>query len=361
MNILKLVLVLAVVGMLLTFGAVSLFSTLAAPESNIDTDGDGTTDDKDKDDDGDGWTDEHEKKMGTNPKLPDSDGDGVWDPYEFLAGTDPNDDDSDDDGWSDAGERDRNTDPNNASSHPGSAATTPFDPTAPQSDDNEPKNQDTDGDGVPDNQDTDDDGDGLTDAYEKQLGTNPKLPDSDGDWSSDADEVAGGTDPNCDDSDNDGWSDGYESGGISDPNNGDSTPVEPGVDVEPYDPTVPYKEDKVPPKQDTDGDGVPDIEDTDDDNDGLTDAYEKQLGTDPKNPDSDGDGLPDPAEIAGGTNPNDEDSDGDGWMIIPSRNLINDSSPEKRKRKNEVREPLLSNFVLRFYSIVFYTLWTIAE
>ena len=54
------------------------------------------------------------------------------------------------------------------------------------------------------------------------------------------------------------------------------------------------------PHTDTDGDGVPDVEDSDDDNDGLTDIYEKNTSkTNPSRPDSDGDGTPDGEELAG--------------------------------------------------------------
>ncbi|WP_166642919.1 MBG domain-containing protein, partial [Sunxiuqinia elliptica] len=44
---------------------------------------------------------------------------------------------------------------------------------------------------------------------------------------------------------------------------------------------------------DTDMDGIADILDPDDDNDGLTDEEEEAIGTDPLNPDSDGDGIND--------------------------------------------------------------------
>ncbi|WP_243854540.1 YPDG domain-containing protein, partial [Canibacter zhoujuaniae] len=63
---------------------------------------------------------------------------------------------------------------------------------------------------------------------------------------------------------------------------------------------------------DTDGDGTPDVTDTDDDGDGLTDEEEQALGTDPKNPDTDGDGLTDGQEKELGTNPTNPDTDGDG-------------------------------------------------
>ena len=46
----------------------------------------------------------------------------------------------------------------------------------------------------------------------------------------------------------------------------------------------------VDPLLDTDGDGIPDSQDPDDDNDGLSDIQEQALGTDPLQPDTDGDG-----------------------------------------------------------------------
>jgi hypothetical protein len=67
---------------------------------------------------------------------------------------------------------------------------------------------------------------------------------------------------------------------------------------------------------DSDGDGIPDDQDTgdclspdnpDSDGDGLSDGDELIEGTDPCNPDSDGDGIPDGAEIDIGSDPNDPD------------------------------------------------------
>jgi hypothetical protein len=102
------------------------------------------------------------------------------------------------------------------------------------------------------------------------------------------------------------------------------------------------------PRTDTDGDGVPNAADTDDDNDGASDVEEAACGSDPLDPDStcetcdgvdndadgetdegfadadadgqadcvdpddDGDGLSDTDEDARGTNPLEPDSDGDG-------------------------------------------------
>ena len=54
------------------------------------------------------------------------------------------------------------------------------------------------------------------------------------------------------------------------------------------------------------------IEDVDTDGDGLTDAEECALGTNPLLADSDGDGLNDRAEIINGTSSTNSDTDGDG-------------------------------------------------
>jgi hypothetical protein len=51
----------------------------------------------------------------------------------------------------------------------------------------------------------------------------------------------------------------------------------------------------------------------DSDEDGLTDAEEAELGTDPNNADSDGDGLADGVEVELGTSPTSADTDGDGY------------------------------------------------
>ncbi|HUF54299.1 MAG TPA: hypothetical protein VMR52_11075 [Dehalococcoidia bacterium] len=64
---------------------------------------------------------------------------------------------------------------------------------------------------------------------------------------------------------------------------------------------------------DTDGDGVPDNQDSDIDNDGLTNEKEAEIGTSPNLPDTDGDTLSDAEELAIGTDPKDGDSDDDGF------------------------------------------------
>lgn len=134
--------------------------------------------------------------------------------------------------------------------------------------------------------DTDSDGDGLSDAQEAELGTDPANPDTDEDGLFDVAEVAAGTDPTLYDTDGDGFGDNAEAVNGSNPT--DPTSVPPG------EPTI-----------DTDGDM-------------LTDAQEAELGTNPELPDSDGDGLTDFAEVgfepgsATGTDPNLFDTDSDG-------------------------------------------------
>jgi Dockerin type I domain/Bacterial TSP3 repeat/Thrombospondin type 3 repeat len=70
--------------------------------------------------------------------------------------------------------------------------------------------------------------------------------------------------------------------------------------------------DPNPDQTDTDGDGAGDTCDNDIDGDGLDNATELSLGTDPANPDSDGDGLTDGEEAnLYATDPLKSDSDGD--------------------------------------------------
>ena len=61
------------------------------------------------------------------------------------------------------------------------------------------------------------------------------------------------------------------------------------------------------PVLDTDGDGIANWEDADDDNDGIPDEEEIESGSNPLNSDSDGDGFSDSEEINEGTNPMDSD------------------------------------------------------
>ena len=106
---------------------------------------------------------------------------------------------------------------------------------------------DTDNDGIIDVLDLDDDNDGLSTQIESRIGTSPLLSDTDGDGVADSDEVG-------------------------------SNPKSP---------------------LDTDGDGIINALDTDDDDDGLETASELIYGTNILLADSDGDGLTDAQEIGG--------------------------------------------------------------
>ena len=164
--------------------------------------------------------------------------------------------------------------------------------------------RDTDGDGTPDVLDTDDDNDGIPDEVEKSNGTNPKIPDNltaavakpekvkekkpvtptkvvtpnmpnstittdnpDGKVNdlkvNDKGELEGTPTVN-------NWKKDEEERNILIPvkvtNNGKETKVKVPVTIQ----------------RDTDGDGIPDVEDLDDDNDGIPDTVEDKNGTDPK-------------------------------------------------------------------------------
>ncbi len=275
--------------------------TGTAPCTPTDTDGDGIPNYKDLDSDGDGIPDNVEK--GANGATPDntdgatlpdyldtdSDNDGILDAVERgLDGNNPLDTDSD--GIPDYKEIDSDND-----GIPDTVEGT----------------VDTDGDGIPDYRDTDSDNDGILDAAEdlRCTGTAPCTPtdtdgdsvpnykdlDSDGDNKSDRSEgevdFDGDTIPNYLDPDSDG-------DGIND--NVDQCPLLPGI----------VGNNGCP--LDTDGDGVYDIDDGDDDNDGILDTVEAAACS-PSAPDCDmdGDGIP---------NRLDPDSDNDGISDVVESN-----------------------------------------
>ncbi|WP_422758733.1 hypothetical protein [Paenarthrobacter sp. C1] len=194
----------------------------------------------------------------------DYDDDGLLDNDETETHhTSPHKADTDGDGYSDAAEIADGTDP--------------LDPLSPKP----APEPDPDPEPV-----LDTDGDGLPDAEEKRIGTSAVNPDTDADKLSDGDEV------------------------------------------------LVYK--TLPLVADTDGDGIPDGDEVyiygtspvdsasnlttaDRDRDGLSDARERELGTDPTRADTDGDGLGDGVEVTGSantyghkaTNPLNPDTDGD--------------------------------------------------
>jgi hypothetical protein len=318
------------------------------PLNPTDTDGDGTPDYDQDDDDGDG--------IPTNVEEDgDSDGDGIPD-YQDL--------DSDDDGIDDSVEGYGDPDGDGIPSY------LDDDSDGNGIDDFTDGTGDMDGDGILDFLDVDDtdgpdadpDGDGLTNAEEFVLETDPQNPDTDGDGLEDGDEVGddvddptdtdgdgtidalspdddgdgiltadelavdadgdGEADPNADgdewdnyldlDSDNDGIDDIIEGDGDVD---GDGIPNY--VDLDSDGDGVSDEDEGV---GDDDGDRIPNFLDEDDndgpdgdlDGDGLTNAAEILIGTDPENPDTDGDGMDDGTEVEVGADPLDTDTDGDG-------------------------------------------------
>ncbi len=270
--------------------------------------------------DGDGLCREDEDIIGTSDTDKDSDDDGLLDPEEvFDTGTDPSKTDTDGDGLQDGTELgvdsgDIGPDTNPAVFKPDadSGATT-----------TNPLVADTDNGSVPDGTEdanrngrvdagecdpnnplddgtcTDADGDGLSDAAEDDLGTDPFDDDTDDDGLGDGTEVTDGTDPLNNDTDGDGIQDGTEVG-LTEPE-GDDT--DPSAFVPDSDPTTTTD----PVVDDSDGDGLDDgVEDVD--GDGRADPGE----TDADDDDSDDDGLMDGTEVLGGTDPLSDDTDGDG-------------------------------------------------
>ncbi|PID50461.1 MAG: hypothetical protein CR991_01355 [Proteobacteria bacterium] len=232
--------------------------------------------DVNEDADGDGLLDNDERSIGTDPFKQDSDGDGLSDKQE--VGTDlTHPQNSDHDDKIDALDIDDDNDGLMTLHEIGSNASSPID---------------TDHNGIPNYLDPDDDGDGILTKLEE--------PDSNGDGDPvDARDTDNNATPDYLDINDDGDSKLTKDEWGSDPNN----------------------------PQDSDGDDIPDYLDADDndgaagdhDKDGLTNAQEAALGTNPNNPDTDGDGILDGVEIGTNTNkPQDTDKD----------NIINALDPD---------------------------------
>ena len=303
----------------------------------LDTDQDGIIDVLDLDDDNDGTSTLIEEKIGTSSLRADTDEDGINDTDEIGSNTDKPldtdgdgiinalDTDDDDDGLETAAEILLGTNPLLADTD--GDGLSDGDEIGDLMDTNK-KPADTDKDGIIDALDTEDnldqDGDGLSDTLEAQLNTDPKKKDTDGDGIDDAEEVGADVKSPLDsdldgiidaldtvddsDTDNDGLTDAQEAKLGSDPKKVDSDDdgindnEEIGINID--DPL------------DTDGDGILNLLDDDDDNDGLKTKYEIKIGTNPLNADTDADGLSDKDELVSNDNNSDEpaikDTDKDG-------------------------------------------------
>ncbi|MBM4341898.1 MAG: hypothetical protein FJ100_00775 [Deltaproteobacteria bacterium] len=273
--------------------------------------------------DGDGLKNPVELKAGLDPKNPDTDGDTIADGHEAPGGQlvdtdgdgtpDAKDEDSDGDGWLDkdeAGDADWKTPP-----------------------------KDTDGDGEADYRSLDSDADQLPDGDEKKQGTQRTNPDSDGDGMLDGPEVQLGTSPLDRDSDDDGLADDAEppvdgdGDGLIGPldadrdNDGVWDSVEAGLTAAKLDNHTDLAARAF--RADADPSTITNPDAADSDMDGVRDGAEDwnhdgklQVAAGESNPtlasstaampDADADGLPDAEEIHVGTNPADADSDDDG-------------------------------------------------
>jgi len=135
---------------------------------------------------------------------------------------------------------------------------------------------------------TDSDGDGLTDRFEALLHTDPNRADSDGDGLSDTAETATyHTDPLRADTNADGVADSMAVAAGGDPG-------------------------RAPLPQEAADARFGGMQTLDTDQDGLSDYYERMIGTRVDAADSDSDGLSDGVEQGLGSNPNSIDTDRDG-------------------------------------------------
>jgi len=280
---------------------------LSALSIPLDTDSDGSCDVVDSDDDNDTWSDSEEAACGTDPlsalSVPlDTDSDGSCDLVDL---------DDDNDTWVDGAEIACGSDPLNDQSVP----------------------SDNDADGICDLIDPDDDNDGVFDVTDNAPFDPFSCTDGDGDGCDDCG-VVGSALPSNDglDTDNDGMCDFGDS---DDDNDG----VLDGVDNAPLDPLSCSDGDgdscddcavagSISPSNDgldTDGDGLCDLGDGDDDNDGVLDGNDNA----PLDPfvctDGDSDGCDDCSTSGVVTPLNDGlDTDSDGVCDIGDSDDDND-------------------------------------
>ncbi len=284
------------------------------------------------DPDGDGLLSKVEKKIGTDFTNPDTDGDTISDGDEATGGVAV---DTDKDGKADAFDLDSDGDGLSDAEEAGDTAwqTPPVD---------------SDGDGTPDFRDLDSDDDALPDTDEPKWGTDPTDPDTDDDGLKDGADIAAGGIPTDADTDDDGVIDSAEAGladvdgdqlvairDVDSDNDGIFDGTERGVTQPLADTNLSagaFRADTDPTKAtdpqlaDSDGDGLRDGAE-DFDHDGALDIGESDaadLASTASPTDSDGDGLPDAEETALGSDPQDADSDDDGVLDLQEWNFSHD-------------------------------------
>jgi outer membrane protein OmpA-like peptidoglycan-associated protein len=282
------------------------------------------------DSDTDGISDADEKRIGTNPQKADTDGDGIADNEELGADLsapidsdkdgiiDALDDDDDNDGLSTLLEGKIGTSPLLKDTD-GDGISDLKEAGIKLDDPEHIEALDTDKDGTIDALDIDDDDDGLDTATEILLGTNSLLADSDGDGLSDAKEI-GELTGQPKDSDADGIIDALDSEDNTDTDNDGITDQQEkkiGTNAEKADSDDDGIDDSeeigsnINQPLDTDNNGIINALDADDDGDTLPTKLESTLGTNPLSSDSDGDGIDDATEIGKNTlTPLDSDNDG---------------------------------------------------
>lgn len=305
-----------------------------------------TTDRIGIDQDGDGLSDPEEDALGTDPTDGDSDDDGLGDEDEVELGTDPNACDSDGDGLADgveAGvvEPTADTDVDGGCFEADSDPSTTTDPTLGDTDGGGLGDgaEDRDGDGFVDDWETDPndpsddadaDADGIADALEEECLEDGTADDQDGDGLLDIDEGLDDTDGDgapdfCDpDDDDDGLPTSEESAEDSD---GDGIPDNHDTDSD--DDGLP---DGVEGTGDDDCDGIPNYQDPDDvdgdcadpDGDGLDNAAEDDCASNRGLSDTDGDGIPDGDESC----TDDADCDGTPDILDATDDALCDSAAD---------------------------------
>ena len=281
-------------------------------EGSKDADQDGNPNYLDTDDDGDSILTKDEGTKDTdqdgspNYLDADDDGDGIYTLYENYNAGSPVDDDTDQDGIPDYLDADDDGD-----GKPSASETN--DPNG----NHQPEDaKDSDKDGVPD--------------YLDQYDLHAPDKDNDGDGLNNAQEAAIGSNPDSIDSDQDGLPDNFEVGkSVSSPadQDGDGIPdlIDPDDDGDGV-PTLTENAGKTSPSLDSDKDGVFDYLDTDDDNDSVPTKLENYNGGTATDDDTDKDGLPDYL---------DKDDDGDliqTWYENYNGNTSTDDDTDKDGR-----------------------------